>query len=41
MRKVFNLGIGLITIVNKDQQGLVEKIAGELGEESLIIGEVE
>ncbi len=41
MRKVFNLGIGLIAIVNKDQQKEVIKIAEELGEESFIVGKVE
>jgi len=41
MRKVFNLGIGLIAIVNKDQQNEVIKIADELGEKFYLIGEVE
>ncbi|HSP86620.1 MAG TPA: phosphoribosylformylglycinamidine cyclo-ligase, partial [Ignavibacteriaceae bacterium] len=41
MRKVFNLGIGLIAIVSKDQQNSVMKITEELGEKSFLIGEVE
>jgi phosphoribosylformylglycinamidine cyclo-ligase len=41
MRKVFNLGIGLIAIVSKEQQNSVMKIAEELGEKSFLIGEVE
>jgi len=41
MRKVFNLGIGLIAIVNKDDQNEVKKIAKEFGEESFLIGKVE
>lgn len=40
MRKVFNLGIGLITIVKKDQRKAVEKIAKKFGEESILAGEV-
>jgi phosphoribosylformylglycinamidine cyclo-ligase len=40
MRKVFNLGIGLAAIVNKDNQNDVIKIADDLGEKSFIIGEV-
>ena len=40
MRKVFNLGIGLVAIINKDQKNEVLKIADELGEKSFIIGEV-
>lgn len=41
MRKVFNLGIGLIAIVSKENQVKVIKIANELGEKSYLIGEVE
>ncbi len=41
MRKVFNLGIGLIAILNKGDQNKVKKIAKEFGEESFLIGEVE
>ncbi len=41
MRKVFNMGIGLIAIVSKDKQNEVTKIAEELGEEYFVIGEVE
>jgi phosphoribosylformylglycinamidine cyclo-ligase len=41
MRKVFNLGIGLIMIVSKDQQKDVEKITNEFGEEPFLVGEVE
>lgn len=40
MRKVFNLGIGLIAIVSRNNQNEVLKIAYELGEKSFIIGEV-
>lgn len=40
MRKVFNMGIGLIAIINKNLQDEVFKIANELGEKSFIIGEV-
>jgi phosphoribosylformylglycinamidine cyclo-ligase len=40
MRKVFNLGIGLVVIVNKESQSEVLKIANDLGEEAFIIGEV-
>ncbi len=41
MRKVFNLGIGLTMIVNKDQRKAVEKIASKFDEETFIVGEVE
>ncbi len=41
MRKVFNLGIGLIAIVSKENQNEVIRIANELGERSYLIGEVE
>jgi len=40
MRKVFNMGIGLIAVINKNLQGEVLKIADELGEKSFIVGEV-
>ncbi|RPI66822.1 MAG: phosphoribosylformylglycinamidine cyclo-ligase, partial [Ignavibacteriales bacterium] len=40
MRKVFNLGIGLVAIVSRDQQDEVLRISGELNEKSFVIGEV-
>ena len=40
MRKVFNLGIGLITIVKKDQRKAIEKVANKFDEESILVGEV-
>lgn len=40
MRKVFNLGIGLVAIIDKEYQEEVIKIADELGEQSYLIGEV-
>jgi phosphoribosylformylglycinamidine cyclo-ligase len=41
MRRVFNLGIGLVVIVSQEKQNEVLKIADELSEEAFIIGEVE
>jgi len=41
MRRVFNLGIGLIAIVSKEHQNEVMKIADRLGEKSYLIGEIE
>jgi phosphoribosylformylglycinamidine cyclo-ligase len=41
MRKAFNLGIGLITIVDKDDANSITAIANELNESAYIIGEVE
>ena len=41
MRKAFNLGIGLIAIVNKDDADSITAIANELNETAYIIGEVE
>jgi len=41
MRMVFNLGIGLIIIVSKEQEELTLQLARELNEHPLIIGEVE
>ena len=41
MRKAFNLGIGLIAIVNKDDADSITAIANELNESAYIIGEVE
>ncbi|OGU72919.1 MAG: phosphoribosylformylglycinamidine cyclo-ligase [Ignavibacteria bacterium RBG_16_34_14] len=41
MRKVFNLGIGLISIVSEENQNEVIKIASKLGEKSYLIGKVE
>lgn len=40
MRKAFNLGIGLIAIVNKKDVEQVVKIASRLGEKCWVIGEV-
>lgn len=40
MRKAFNLGIGLIAIVNKKDVDITLKIAKSLKENSIIIGEV-
>lgn len=41
MRKVFNLGIGLVVIVSKEKQNEVLKIAEDLSEKAFIIGKVE
>ena len=41
MRSVFNLGIGLIAIISKDDKGKLEKVLGELKEDAYFIGEVE
>ena len=41
MRKVFNLGVGLIAVIGKNQQDAALKIANELGEEYFLIGKVE
>ena len=41
MRKVFNLGIGLVVIVSQEKQDEVFKIADDLSEEAFMIGEVE
>ncbi len=40
MRKVFNLGIGLIAVVNKQETEKVLEIAKNVNEEAYIIGEV-
>ncbi|MCC5914147.1 MAG: phosphoribosylformylglycinamidine cyclo-ligase [Balneolaceae bacterium] len=40
MRATFNLGIGLIVVVSKSVVENVEKIAKEMGEEIIVIGEV-
>jgi len=41
MRKVFNLGVGLVAVIGKNQQDAALKIANELGEEYFLIGKVE
>ncbi|MBZ0200356.1 MAG: phosphoribosylformylglycinamidine cyclo-ligase [Ignavibacteriaceae bacterium] len=40
MRQVFNLGIGLIAVVSREKQHDVVKLANELNEHPLVIGEV-
>ena len=40
MREVFNLGLGLLIIVSKNQVSKTLKLANELNEQALIIGEV-
>jgi phosphoribosylformylglycinamidine cyclo-ligase len=40
MRKAFNLGIGLIAIVNKSNLQAVEQIANEINETPILIGEI-
>jgi phosphoribosylformylglycinamidine cyclo-ligase len=40
MRKVFNLGIGLIAVINKNDKDKVFEIANNLGERAQLIGEV-
>ena len=40
MREVFNLGLGLLIIVSKNQVSKTLKLANELHEQALIIGEV-
>ena len=40
MRKVFNIGIGLIAIVDKNDVESAIKISNEAGEQPIIIGEV-
>jgi len=40
MRKVFNMGIGLVAIIDKDDVNSLNKVASTLNEEPIIIGEV-
>lgn len=40
MRMAFNLGVGLIAIIDKDQAGKFEKIAAGLKEDTFVIGEI-
>jgi phosphoribosylformylglycinamidine cyclo-ligase len=40
MRKVFNMGIGLIAVVDKDDEHLITKLSNEINEHPLIIGSV-
>jgi len=40
MREVFNMGIGLIFVVSKSQAELTVKLANDLNEHAIIIGEV-
>ena len=40
MRAAFNLGIGLIAVVSKDDKEKVEKLSGELNEDFFLVGEV-
>ena len=41
MRRVFNLGIGLVVIVSRDQEELTIGLVHECNEHPLIIGEIE
>ena len=41
MREAFNLGVGLIAIVNKNDVSDVLKISEESGTKGFVIGEVE
>lgn len=41
MRKVFNLGIGLAAVIPREREELALQLALELGEQPLIIGEIE
>jgi phosphoribosylformylglycinamidine cyclo-ligase len=41
MRNVFNIGIGLVVIVSRDQEELALELARECNEHPLIIGEIE
>lgn len=40
MREVFNMGIGLIAIVDKKDVDTIMKISGVIGEEGIIVGEI-
>jgi len=41
MRKVFNVGIGLVAIIHRSNEELTLQLAHEVKEHPLIIGEVE
>ena len=41
MRMVFNMGIGLIAIVDKNDVSNVEEICKKINENPIIIGEIE
>ena len=41
MRKVFNIGIGLIAVVGKNDVQSAIKFSGDLKEEAIVIGEVQ
>ncbi|MHB8580463.1 MAG: AIR synthase-related protein, partial [Ignavibacteriaceae bacterium] len=40
MRLVFNLGIGLIAVVSKEDESKIVKLSKEFGEEAVVIGKV-
>ena len=40
MRKVFNFGIGLIAVVDKNEVQAAVKLAGKLNENPVVLGEV-
>lgn len=40
MRKVFNMGIGLIAVINKNDLGRLNEVTSKIGEEANIIGEI-
>ncbi|MBN1638397.1 MAG: phosphoribosylformylglycinamidine cyclo-ligase [Ignavibacteriales bacterium] len=40
MRKTFNLGIGLVAVINKKDLNLLIRLSKQLGEEAIIIGEI-
>ncbi len=40
MRKAFNLGVGLIAIIDKDNYESCKNIAAELNEDIFVIGEI-
>ena len=40
MRTVFNLGIGLIAVVSKDNKEKVEALSKEINEATILIGEI-
>lgn len=40
MRKVFNLGIGLVAVISKEEMDLVNQVSKSVDEETFIIGEV-
>jgi phosphoribosylaminoimidazole (AIR) synthetase len=41
MREVFNMGIGLIFVVSKNEVEAAFKLCSELNENPIVIGEVE